>query len=256
MNKKISVIVPAYNEEKTIAGVLKRIRGVSVPGFTLEVIVVNDGSRDRTAEVVEKNSDLYDLFVNLKENRGKGGAVKAGLQVATGEYILFQDADLEYDPNDFSKLFVPIQKWNADVVFGSRVMNPEVVRVHYLWNYVGNRALTWFFNLLYNRTFSDVYTCYLMYRRGLVNPDTLKTVGFEQQAEIICRCLEHQPTIYEVPISYHGRTHEEGKKIKAYHAFSCFWTIMKCRFFHSPKKNLSAGHLTQENGVGRAKSAA
>lgn len=231
---KVSVIVPAYNEEKTILGVLKRIQGAHVPGFTLEVIVVNDGSKDRTAAIVEAHPELFTSFVNLKKNVGKGGAVKEGLKAATGEYVLFQDADLEYDPHDYSKLFIPLVKWNADVVFGSRVMNPEVVRVHYLWNYLGNRALTWFFNILYNRTFSDVYTCYLLYRRTLVDPNSLRTTGFEQQAEIICHCLKSQPTIYEVPISYHGRTQEEGKKIKAYHAIACFWTVLRGRFFSHP----------------------
>lgn len=241
---KISVIIPAYNESATIIGVLEKVQAAPTGGNQIEVIVVNDGSKDNTAALLKQRPELYSQCINLERNRGKGAAVKAGLLAATGDYVLFQDADLEYDPNDFHKLFLPIQQYNADVVFGSRILTPELVRVHYLWNYIGNRALTWFFNILYNRTFSDVYTCYLLFRRNLVDPLSLKTSGFEQQAEIICHCLRQKPTIYEVPISYHGRTHEEGKKIKPYHAFSCFWTIFKERLF--ARKEISRS-LNQSN---------
>lgn len=226
---KLSIIIPAYNEETTILTILRKVRAVEIPKVQIEVVVVDDGSSDRTKEIIHANAEFYDVFLPLPENQGKGGAVRAGLKAATGDYVVFQDADLEYDPREIPKLMKPVLDYHASVVFGSRVLTPELVRVHYLWNYLGNRALTWFFNILYNRTFSDVYTCYLLFRRDLINPDALRTNGFEQQAEIICHCLKRAKSVYEVPISYHGRTLEEGKKIRARHAIACFRTILRER---------------------------
>lgn len=226
---KLSIIVPAYNEDKTILTILRKLRAVEIPKVQIEIVVVDDGSTDRTKDLVNSHAELYDAFIPLPENQGKGAAVRAGLKAAKGDYVVFQDADLEYDPKEIPKLLKPVLEHNASVVFGSRVLTPELVRVHYLWNYLGNRALTWFFNILYNRTFSDVYTCYLLFRRDLIDPDEVKTNGFEQQAEIICHCLRRARSVYEVPISYHGRTMEEGKKIRARHALSCFAVILRER---------------------------
>lgn len=229
----ISIIVPAYNESKSILDVLARIKDQSIDGFEYEIIVIDDGSTDGTGDLLEKNPDLYGTLIRQKVNGGKGAAVKAGLKQANGDYILFQDADMEYDPADYHKLFLPISHFEADLVMGSRMVAPEYTRVSYFWNKAGNRLITLVFNILNNTTFTDIYSCYLMYRRELVNPDDLVSDGWEQHAEILSTAAHNATNMYEVPISYHGRTYEEGKKIRAYHAIAVIWMILKKRFFPS-----------------------
>jgi glycosyltransferase involved in cell wall biosynthesis len=225
----VSIIIPAYNEEKTIVRVLERIASVPVPGVRYEPIVVDDGSSDATAQVVESRPELYSRFIRLPENRGKGAAVRAALAAATGDYVLFQDADLEYDPSDYQKLFLPVQRFDADVVIGSRFMAPEYVRVYYFWHQVGNRLITSLFNILNNTTFTDIYSCYLLYRRSLLAPEELEADGWDQHAEILCRAVSRARVYYEVPISYHGRTYDEGKKIRGKHAIAVLLMILRRR---------------------------
>lgn len=227
---RVSVIIPAYNEEKTILQVLETVRAQKVDGVDIEVVVINDGSKDRTKDLLDSRPDLYDHAIH-QANGGKGAAVKAGLAKATGEFILFQDADLEYDPADYAKIFKPLVKFDADVVMGSRFVAPEYTRVYYFWHKIGNWAITFLFNVLNNTTFSDIYSCYLCYRRSLVAVDGLKTMGWEQHAEILSKAVAAGTVFYEVPISYHGRTYAEGKKIKAYHIISVFATIIRERLF-------------------------
>ena len=229
----VSVIVPAYNEEKTILQVLQKVAEQRVPGVTLETIVIDDGSKDRTVELLEKNPALYAKFVKQLRNGGKGAAVRAGLIAATGDYILFQDADLEYDPADYTKLLMPIVRFSADIVMGSRIAAPPCTRVAYFWHRVGNRFLTFVFNILNNTTFTDIYSCYLVFRRSLILPEELKTNGWEQQAEILSVAVRRSKIYYEVPISYFGRTYEEGKKIRAHHIIAVIKTIFVCRLFRS-----------------------
>ena len=157
--------------------------------------------------------------------------MRPGLKAATGDYILFQDADLEYDPADYPKLLLPVTKYDADLVLGSRFVAPQYTRVYYFWHRIGNGFITFLFNILNNTTFSDIYTCYAMYRRSLVDPDQLITDGWDQQAEILSRVVRSSRVFYEVPISYHGRTYADGKKIKAYHVISVILTIIRGRFF-------------------------
>lgn len=225
----VSIIVPAYNEEATILDILARVRAQEVEGFSFQVVVVDDGSRDHTVELLEANPNLYDILVKQPQNGGKGAAVKAGLNAATGDYILFQDADLEYDPADYAKMLVPVARFGADIVMGSRFVAPEITRVFYFMNKVGNRLITLIFNIMNNTTFTDIYSCYLMYRRTLVDGDALVTMGWEQHAEILSRAVAKADGMYEVPISYYGRTYAEGKKIKARHTFAVIWTIIKRR---------------------------
>jgi glycosyltransferase involved in cell wall biosynthesis len=231
--KKASVIIPAYNEEKTIIQILERVNAQNVDGFEFEVVVVDDGSSDRTAEILDGRPDLYDHFIKQSTNQGKGAAVIAGLRHASGDYVLFQDADLEYNPEEYENLLFPVKEFDADIVMGSRFLAPRYTRVHYFWNKMGNRLITLIFNIFFNTTFSDIYSCYLLYRRSLIDPDKLKSTGWEQHAEILARACRKGEVFYEVPISYHGRSYGEGKKIRAYHTIPVVLMILKQRFFPS-----------------------
>ena len=226
----ISIIVPAYNEEATILTILREIQSQEIEGFDFEVVVIDDGSSDGTVALLKANADLYHELVVQSPNQGKGAAVKAGLAKATGDYILFQDADLEYSPNDYGAMMLPVREFQSDIVMGSRFLAPRYQRVHYFWHMIGNRCITLLFNILYNTTFSDIYSCYLMYRRELVDPSALKSTGWEQHAEILATATGKAKVTYEVPISYHGRSYAEGKKIRAHHVIGVIWMIIKKRF--------------------------
>jgi glycosyltransferase involved in cell wall biosynthesis len=227
--KKVSVIVPVYNEEKTILAVLGKVKEQNVRGIDFEIIVVDDGSTDRTAKLLEANPGLYTRLIRQQRNGGKGAAVKAGLSAATGDYILFQDADLEYNPADYVKILRPVIEFDADLVLGSRFVAPEYTRVFYFWNKVGNHFITLLFNILNNTTFTDIYSCYLLYRRDLLEPSELATTGWEQHAEILSKVARRAARLYEVPINYFGRTYAEGKKIRARHVLSVIWAIVRFR---------------------------
>ena len=227
---RVSVIVPAYNEEATILSILEKVREQRVDGVAFEVIVVNDASSDGTRARLGSRPDLYDRLVTHPQNGGKGAAVKSGLRAATGDYVLFQDADLEYDRTEYAKLLLPVLRFDADMVLGSRFLAPLYTRVHYLWHKIGNKTITAMFNILFNTTFTDLYTCYVLFRRGLIAADELRTDGWEQQAEILCLVVRRGRTHYEVPIAYHGRTYDEGKKIRAHHTLGVMWTILRTRF--------------------------
>jgi glycosyltransferase involved in cell wall biosynthesis len=228
---KVTILVPAYNEEKTIIQVLQRVNEQVVSGVSFEIVVVDDGSNDATVTLLEQNPKLYARLVKMPSNGGKGAAVKAGLAVATGDYILFQDADLEYDPADYAKLLMPVTRFSADVVMGSRIAAPPCTRVAYFWHKIGNRFITLLFNVINNTTFTDIYTCYLIFRRSLVKPEELKTVGWEQQAEILTLAVKRGKVYYEVPICYYGRTYEEGKKIRAHHMVTVIAAIISRGLF-------------------------
>jgi glycosyltransferase involved in cell wall biosynthesis len=230
---RLSIIIPAFNEAATIEAVLRRIAAHPVAGWKFEIIVVDDASTDGTVEILRRNPDLHDIFVERERNGGKGAAVRDGLHKATGDYVLFQDADLEYDPAQYSALLTPVDGQKADVVIGSRFLAPAYVRVHYFWHSVGNKFLTLIFNMLYNLTFTDIYSCYLLYRRNLINPQNLHSNGWEQHAEILCKAARGGDRLYEVPISYAGRTYDEGKKIRFWHALPVLWMIVSQRFSSS-----------------------
>ena len=224
----ISIIVPIYNEEKTILQILKKLSEIKKWGYPFEVIVVNDGSTDTTNYILSENKTLIDKLLNNKKNSGKGYSVKKGLEIADGNYIIFQDGDLEYDPNDFKKFFKLIEKFNPDLIIGSRFVYAEYTRSHYFLNKVGNKLITLLFNIIYNTTFTDIYSCYACFKKDLINIDLLKTNGFEQQAEILSKVVRSGKKFYEVPINYNGRSHQEGKKIKFYHIFYVIFQIIKC----------------------------
>jgi glycosyltransferase involved in cell wall biosynthesis len=231
MNKKLlTIIVPVYNEEKTIKNVLLRLAKLKDAFQSIEIIVVNDGSKDDTLKILIENNNLYDDLINNSQNKGKGNAVKNALEKANGNYITFQDADLEYDPNDLTKFIKLINKFSPDLIIGSRFNYADYARSHYFFNKVGNRCITFIFNLLYQTTFTDVYSCYVCFKRQLLNHNKLKSNGFEQHAEILCKVVKNGKFFYEVPINYNGRTHDEGKKIKFYHIFSVIYQILTERF--------------------------
>ena len=184
---KISVIVPVFNEEKTIIELLTKVNKQNTENFSLEVIVVNDCSTDNSGELIQENEELYSQYIELSQNMGKGGAVREALISASGEYVLFQDADLEYNPEDYKNIFTAIKNYNPDVVIGSRFLSPQYTRVHYYFHKVGNKVITFLFNLLYNTTFTDIYSCYLCFRRTLIDPKKLKSNGWDQQAEILSK---------------------------------------------------------------------
>ena len=222
----LTVLVPAYNEEATIIEILERVGEQKIDGVEIEVLVVDDGSSDRTVELLEQNPKLYTKLLKRRQNGGKGASVRDGLGEATGDYVLFQDADLEYDPGDYEKLLRPALDFDADIVIGSRLTASPCTRVSYFWHKLGNRLITFTFNILNNTTFTDIYSCYLLYRRNLVDPAELKTDGWEQQAEILSRAVIGARSMYEVPIRYYGRTYAEGKKIRGTHAIAVLWTIL------------------------------
>ena len=224
-NLKLSVIIPAFNEEKTIIETLKRIQSTKKNKIDYEIIVINDGSKDNTLNLLKSNSELYDKLIEYENNLGKGFAVKRGIEASTGEYIIFQDADLEYDPVDFDKFIDLIINFNVDGIIGSRFVYSRFTRSHNIKNKFGNYILTFFFNVLYNTTFTDIYSCYFCFKKELLNYENLKTVGFEQHAEILCKVIKNGKYFYEVPISYNGRSHDEGKKIKFYHFFIVLFRI-------------------------------
>jgi len=230
---KISLLIPAYNEETTIIPLLESVQKEVnlIQHVSFEVIVIDDCSQDDTNRLLRENETLYSRLISLENNMGKGGAVLHGLEQATGDYILFQDADLEYSPADYKTLIHPILEFDADVVMGSRFVGPLFTRVHYFWHKIGNRVITLIFNILNNTTFTDIYSCYLMYKRELVPPETIQTRGWEQHGEILSRAVKHGKNFYEVPITYRGRSYDEGKKIRAFHIFKILYTLVRIRIF-------------------------
>ena len=227
---QISIIIPTFNEDQSILKVLNRIQETTESKTSFEVIVINDGSTDNTLKLLEDNSSLYNQLITYKTNQGKGNAVKKGLEVSKGEYIFFQDAYLEYDPIELNKFITLINRFNPDLIIGSRLNYSEYTRSHNILNKFGNKLITLIFNLFYNTTFTDIYSCYACYKSNLLNEKELVTIGFEQHAEILSKVVKKGKKFYEVPISYNGRTHEEGKKIKFHHIFAVIFRIVIERF--------------------------
>ena len=226
----ISILIPSFNEGKTILNVLNRISKIIASSINYEVVVINDGSTDNTLDLLKQNKDLYNQLITYNTNCGKGNAIKKGLEVSNGKYIIFQDADLEYDPIEINKFVNLINRFEPDLIIGSRFNYSEYTRSHYILNKFGNIFITLIFNLFYNTTFTDIYSCYVCFKKDLLNVKNLQTIGFQQQAEILGKVVKNGKKFYEVPISYNGRTHEEGKKIKFYHIFSVLFRIIIERF--------------------------
>lgn len=209
---RLSVVVPVYNERGTVDAAVRRVR--SVP-LDLEIVCVDDGSDDGSREVLERLRDdgVVDALVVHERNRGKGRAVRTGIERATGDLVVIQDADLEYDPRDLSRLMEPILDGRADAVLGSRFLGGPH-RVLYFWHRVGNGALTLFSNMLTDLNLTDMETCYKMVRADLIKSLPLRSMRFGIEPELVARLAQARARIYEVPISYSGRTYDDGKKIR------------------------------------------
>jgi glycosyltransferase involved in cell wall biosynthesis len=196
-----------------------------------ELVVVNDGSIDRTLDLLNQNPDLYHKLLNHQKNKGKGEAVKTALKKCEGEYIFFHDADLEYDSNDIIDFINLINFTKPDLIIGSRKNYKKFARSHNIYNYFGNRFISFLFNIINNTTFSDIYSCYVCYKKNLIDPDNLVTVGWEQHAEILTKVVNKSKLFYEIPINYNGRTIEEGKKIRPYHMISVIVSLFRFKIF-------------------------
>src|SRR3954471_24152878 len=227
--RKLSVVVPVFNERNTLVEILRRMRQVRLPeGIDREIVVVDDGSTDGTRDLLKQLGDSTVRVVMHPNNRGKGAAVRTGFQHVTGDYVLVQDADLEYDPDDWPRLLNPVLRGKARVVYGSRFTGERRNMLFLHW--VGNRFLSLVTNVLYNTTLSDMETCYKLFDRTLLDGITLRAQRFEFEPEVTAKILRRGIRIYEVPISYTGREFDEGKKITWRDGFVALWTLVKYRF--------------------------
>jgi len=227
----ISVLIPLYNEEAYIAEILSRVMAAALPaGYAREVVIVDDGSTDRSAEIAERVCARYpDLirFIRLAKNRGKGAAVRVGMAAARGEFCVVQDADLEYHPRDFLKLVAPLVDGSADVVYGSRFMNSRKPAL-YFWHSVANYLLTWLCNLCSGLVLTDALTGYKAFRTSLVKTLPLRCDGFAIEAELTMKLAKRGARFVEVPIGYEGRSYRDGKKVGLKAAFETAAVVLYC----------------------------
>lgn len=227
-NLKVSLIVPVYNEAPYLDELFVAISNLS---FQPEVIAVDDGSTDSSSEILRKWQETDSVVCLTHEsNRGKGAAVRTGLEASTGDIVVIQDADLEYDPADLKYIITPIQDGRADVVYGSRLNGGRPQRVHMFWHLVGNKLLTLLTNILYNSTLSDMETGYKACKGDVIRSLNLKSNDFRIEPEITAKILKKKLRVFEVPISYYGRSYSEGKKITWLDVFPAVATLIKLRF--------------------------
>lgn len=236
---KLSIVIPAYNEGKTIHLILDKIKNVELAGgFQKEVIIVNDCSKDNTEEAIQtyktSNPQLNIQYRRHEVNKGKGAALHTGIKEATGDYIVIQDADLEYDPEEFNLLLKPILNGMADVVYGSRFMGSQPHRILFFWHSIGNKVLTFMSNMFTNLNLTDMETCYKLFRADIVKSLNLQEKRFGFEPEVTAKIARLKGVrIYEVGISYYGRTYEEGKKIGWRDGFRAIYCILKYGLFRA-----------------------
>jgi len=234
--KTLSIVIPVFNEENTVHELLNKVISVKLPkGFIKEIIVIDDGSFDNTSKILKFFSKKITLITHT-QNMGKGAAVRSGFKNIEGDYIIIQDADLEYDPEDFKKLLKPIIRGKSEVVYGTRLLDYPLK----LWgkektilpsHLIGNKLLTFFTNLLYRSNLTDMETCYKLFTKNVVESINLKSSGFDIEPEITAKILKKNIKILEVPIKVVPRTHKEGKKISWRDGFQAILTLIKYRFY-------------------------
>jgi len=223
---RLSVVIPAYNEEATIEEIVRTVRSVRIEGVSLEIVVVDDGSKDRTGDICRSLSAVIDIY-ERQENQGKGAALRRGIACATGDIVLIQDADLEYSPSDYPRLLAPILSGKADVVIGSRFAGSDAHRVVYFWHMVGNRFLTLLSNFMTDLNLTDMECGYKVFRADIIKSLALTENSFGFEPEVVAKVAKKKCRIYEVGISYHGRTYAEGKKIGVKDGFRALYAIAK-----------------------------
>ena len=227
--KKISIIVPVFNEIKTLEEVIERLQEVSMCGLEKEIIIVDDYSTDGTRELIKDYEGMYKVFYH-DYNQGKGAAIRTGLSHVTGDIMVIQDADLEYDPADYDDLIKLIIEGKADVVYGSRLSGGKPSRSFMFTHLLGNKLLTFITNLLYNTTLTDMETCYKAFRTDFIKGIEIKSDRFDFEPEITAKVLKRHPRLYELPISYYGREYSEGKKITWKDGIHAVIALIKYRF--------------------------
>lgn len=233
MLKKLSIIIPVFNEEKTITKVLDRVKNVSlIENVQKQIIVVNDFSIDESEKVILEYINNYPnieiKYLKHTQNKGKGAALRTGIKEADGDYIIIQDADLEYDPMDFNDILLPVFKVNADVVYGSRFIGGKPHRILFFWHTIGNKIITFLLNMLSNLNLTDVETCYKLFRADILKSIELEENRFGFEPEVTSKIARIKGIkIYEVGISYYGRSYEEGKKINWRDGFRALYCILK-----------------------------
>lgn len=227
----LSIIIPVFNEEVTIARVIEKVLQTKVSSLDSEIIVVNDGSTDGTTKTLGQIKRKNVRIINLEKNVGKGNAIKQGIEQSRGDILIIQDADLEYDPADYHLLLAPIMTGKADVTYGSRFVGHQAHRVHYFWHSVGNRFLTLLSNILTNLNLTDMETGYKVFTRKIANQLKLEEKRFGFEPEFTARVAALKVRIYEVGVSYSGRSYGEGKKISWIDGMQAIWCIMKYNLF-------------------------
>jgi glycosyltransferase involved in cell wall biosynthesis len=225
MALKLSILIPVYNERPTILEIIKRVQQVS---FEKEIIAVDDGSTDGTRDVLPQVERQGVIVLYHERNQGKGAAIQTALQHATGDIIVIQDADLEYDPRDYKQLVDPIIEGRAKVVYGSRFLGPRMAM--FFWHMLANKMLTLMTNILYDAILSDMETGYKAFRADVIKKIKLRSRRFDFEPEVTAKILKQRIRIFEVPISYYGREYSEGKKIGMKDGFVAIWTLLKYRF--------------------------